>query len=279
MAYTPLQMAEAFIQTGELQDALDALNQHLEATPSDDDARRLRVQVLMRLRDIGSYYAALEDIDRLKNLSSHDRMNRYIIFEQLEDHAMALDTIEDLYDDDLTDERVAELLFDRAIAQHKYDLSAQVLKAMPRTSGWLKKAGDLARAEGRHEDAIAHFTEALKQLGMEFDLAESQFARPIHVDILLARAETYVTLGKLHEASEDYAAAQAVMPDDALIGFWHSFVQLELGHVQEAVVTCRIALETPNDYLKSQMVNYLRSRAHDPQFAPLVGLLDELSLD
>ena len=43
MGYSPLQLAQAFIKTGEIEDALDALNQHLEATPSDDETRRLRV--------------------------------------------------------------------------------------------------------------------------------------------------------------------------------------------------------------------------------------------
>ncbi|MEO1163713.1 MAG: tetratricopeptide repeat protein, partial [Chloroflexota bacterium] len=54
MAYTPMQLAETFLKTGELEDALDALNQQLEAEPADEEARRLRVQVLMPLlvRDV-----------------------------------------------------------------------------------------------------------------------------------------------------------------------------------------------------------------------------------
>ncbi|MBZ0278924.1 MAG: tetratricopeptide repeat protein, partial [Anaerolineae bacterium] len=46
MGYSPMQLAEAFIKTGELTDALDALNQQLETVPQDDYARRLRSQVL-----------------------------------------------------------------------------------------------------------------------------------------------------------------------------------------------------------------------------------------
>jgi tetratricopeptide (TPR) repeat protein len=276
MPYTPLQLAEAFIQTGELQDALDALNQHLEATPADDDARRLRVQVLIRMRDSGSYHAALEDLARLMHLTSQDKTNRYVILDRLEDSAGALEAVEELYEDDPSDQRVAEWLFDRAITLKEYALADEVLKTMPRSSGWLTNAGHLASVSGHLEDAPGYYTDALKQLGVEYDLSTSKFARPIHVGLLLVRARTYVTLKKFHEASEDYAAAQAIMPDDPLIGFWHSYVLLDLGHIQEAVVTCRIALQTSQGPLKSQMVNYLRSRLDDPKFAPLVALLDEM---
>ena len=47
--YSPIELAEAFIRTGELADALDALNPHLEAQPNDETALRLRAAVLMRL--------------------------------------------------------------------------------------------------------------------------------------------------------------------------------------------------------------------------------------
>ena len=43
--YNPITLADAFIQAGELDDALDALNQHLEANPSDDDARRVDIDM------------------------------------------------------------------------------------------------------------------------------------------------------------------------------------------------------------------------------------------
>jgi tetratricopeptide (TPR) repeat protein len=274
MPYTPMQLAEAFIQTGELQDAMDALNQQLQANPVDDEARRLRIQVLMRIQDRSEYQAALADLEQLKNPTARDLTNRYIILEHMGDYAGALEVAARLYQNDPTDERVAERYFWRATTQKEYTQAAQILTTMPRTSGWLTKAGDLAMENGQLEKAPQHYSEGLKQLGIEFDLSTSDFARPIHANLLMSRAQAYATLGQFHEASQDYAAAQVIMPNDPLIGFWHSFVLAELGHIQEAVVTCRIALETPIENLKARMVDNLRALADNPTFAPLAALLD-----
>lgn len=276
MPYTPLQLAEAFIQTGELQDALDALNQHLDVNPADDNARRMRAQVLMRKRRLEDLLAALSDLKQLGTPSMQDRLTVAILMEQIGDFQAAVDTLAQLYAEHPQDEPIAERYFWMLLARGQYEQAAQILATMPRTSDWLTKAGDLATENGHEDEAPQYYTEAIKQLGVEFDLSIDNFARPIHANLLMSRAQAYATLGKFHEASEDYAAAQAVMPDDPLIGFWHSFVQLELGHIQEAVVTCRLALETPNENLKSRMIDYLKSRADNPQFAPLVGLLDEM---
>jgi tetratricopeptide (TPR) repeat protein len=276
MPYTPLQLAQAFIQTGELQDALDALNQHLDANPADDDARRLRAQVLMRLRRPEDLATALSDLQQLGTSSTEDRLNLAILLQQSGDYQAASETLAQLHADDPQDERIAERYFWNLMAQPDYKQAAKLLDAMPHTSNWLTKAGDLATEDGHEDEAPAHYTEAIKQLGVEFDLSVDNFARPIHANLLMARAQAYATMGKFHEASEDYAAAQAVMPDDPLIGFWHSFVLAELGHIQEAVVMCRLAMETQNENLKTRMIDNLKALAENPTFAPLVALLDEM---
>src|SRR5262245_6743475 len=121
MPYTPLQMAEAFIQTGELQDALDALNQHLDANPSDDDARRMRAQVLMRLRRPEDLATALSDLQQLDVASTQDRLNLAILLEQRSDHQAASEILEKLHADDPQDERIAERYFWSLMAQRDYN--------------------------------------------------------------------------------------------------------------------------------------------------------------
>ncbi len=83
MGYSPMELAEAFIQTGELPDALDALNQQLTAYPDDETARRLRAQVLMRLPGEEHLRAALHDLDQLASPTAEDGLLRGILLEQL----------------------------------------------------------------------------------------------------------------------------------------------------------------------------------------------------
>ena len=49
MTYTPLELVVAFIQTGELADALGAIDQHLQDQPADDRVRRWRLKILRQL--------------------------------------------------------------------------------------------------------------------------------------------------------------------------------------------------------------------------------------
>jgi tetratricopeptide (TPR) repeat protein len=274
MPYTPLQLAEVFIQTGELTDALDALNQHLEANPADDDSRRLRTQVLMRLRRPEDVSLALADLRRLETPSVQDRLTLAILLEQSGDFPMAVETLAKLHADYPHDEPIAERYFVVLMREGLHTTAAELLKTRPHTFGWLTKAGDLALESGHMEEAIQHYTEAVQKLGVAFDLETSEFARPIHANILTSRAQAYTNLKRFHEASEDDAAAQAIMPEDPLIGFWHGVVLAELGNVEEALFACHLALQTPNPTLRTQMIDHLKSLGSNPTFAPLVALLN-----
>ena len=86
------------IRTGELADALDALNPHLEANPSDATALRLRAAVLMRLPGEDYARAALADIDKLDAKTADDYVQQSIIMQMgLGDWSQAVKSTEQAY--------------------------------------------------------------------------------------------------------------------------------------------------------------------------------------
>ncbi|MEO8393720.1 MAG: hypothetical protein ABI700_12085, partial [Chloroflexota bacterium] len=105
--HTPIELAEAFIQTGELGDALDALNQHLQAQPDDEGARRLRASVLLHLPNRAR--EALADLDALAAPSTDDLLLRAQTLEALGDSEAAFAAIEQAWSAH-HDLRSAELL-------------------------------------------------------------------------------------------------------------------------------------------------------------------------
>jgi tetratricopeptide (TPR) repeat protein len=254
MPYTPMQLAEAFIQTGELADALDALNQQLATEPGDDDALRLRSQVLMRLPGDGNLRSALDDMERLTAPTPDDLLRRAIALEQIGDFTNALEAAAQLHAADPGNERFGERYFGLLLRKRQFSEAAQVIDQMPRSWDWQGRAGDLATEDGHEADAPGHYTEALRLLATEFNLDIDAFARPLQVNLLMARAGAYATLGQFQAADADYAAAAALMPDDPMIPFWRGFVLADLGRAGDAVTLCRAALDRANPTLKATMI-------------------------
>src|SRR5215203_4153014 len=85
MAYSAIELANAFVQAGELQDALDALNPHLAANPTDDDALRLRAAVLIRLRTHEHLRAALVDLESLSSPTVNEFVQKANLYQMLND--------------------------------------------------------------------------------------------------------------------------------------------------------------------------------------------------
>ncbi|HEX2623533.1 MAG TPA: hypothetical protein VHL11_25405, partial [Phototrophicaceae bacterium] len=141
MPYTPLELAAAFIKTGELDDALDALNQHLAATPSDDEARRMRIETLLRMPE--NYQLALTDCDALSTPTADDCLKRSILCEKLNNLDSALQSM----DTALQLQPGTERLIERQLylLQLKGDFAAalKLLDVVPSTWRWKQWAGDL----------------------------------------------------------------------------------------------------------------------------------------
>jgi tetratricopeptide (TPR) repeat protein len=258
MAYTALQRAEAFIQSGELSDAVDALTQHLEVNPRDDAARRLRAQVLARMSDETHLRQALDDLSQLTQPTTDDAFWRSIVLERLGDTVSAASILTRLYRADPTNERVAERYFFMLLALKRYAEAGAILDAMPRTWDWLEKAGDLASEYEGEAQAIEYYSQAIELLETEFDTSAEAFAQSIKSNMLAKRAQMHATLGQFREADAGYAEAEVLTPDDATLRFWHSFVAVELGDEERALTLCRAALDKAGEGWRSNMIESLK---------------------
>jgi tetratricopeptide (TPR) repeat protein len=257
MAYSPLQLAEAFIQAGELADAVEALTQHLEANRGDDAARRMRAQVLARMGD-DHLSAALDDLNRITKPTRDDLFWRSIIYERQGDPENARKILGDLYTANPLDERIAERYFYLLLNNRQYTDARTLLDTMPPTWDWLQKAGDLASEDEGEKQAIEYYTQALAHLETQFDTTVDAFACSIKSQILAARAQMYATLGQFAEADADYGKAEALAPDDAMLTFWHSLVAADLGDNERSLALCRLALDKASEGWRAQMMRTLK---------------------
>lgn len=252
MPYTPMQLAEAFIRTGELEDALDALNQQLDADPHDNTARRLRAQVIARMPGEENLRAALADLDQLTDLTPADALFRVVTLERLGDTAAAVTAAARAHAGFPDDRALAERLFYLVLHHKDYAAGRTLLEKMPQTWNWLHKAGDLAATDGRSGEAPGYYTAALADLDARFAPGDD-FGQGIRAMILAARARVFATLGQLAQADSDYGAAMALIPDDPLLPFWRGFVAADQGDLLRAGDLLRVAFALASDSIKTQM--------------------------
>ena len=262
--HTPLELAEAFIQTGELSDALDALNQHLEANSDDQMARRLRADVLMHLP--GRAREALADLDALTTASADDLLLRAQILEPLGAREAAFAAVEQAWKEH-HDPRSAELLLTALYRRGETDRALLLLADLPKTWNWLGWSGDFYALKGETAIASEHFCSALDQLdqGEKNGLTETQKAT-----LLLKRAEAYRRLKRYADAEADYHAAEAIIPTDPMIPFNRGLLIYEQGHLRQALPLCRDALDHAPEGLRDHMRRVL---TNDPKYKTLVQAL------
>jgi len=273
MSCTPLQLAEAFIQYGELNDTLQALSIHLEANPADDAARRLRAAVAIRMREEAHFRLAVSDLNQISEPTPDDDVNRAIALEYLADLDGAMLAVERARAARPQDERIAERYFFMLLARRRFAEAQSLLETMPRTWDWLQKAGDLASEADGPEQAIALYSQALDHLDTQFDASVDAFARPLKANLLASRAHTYAAAGQFPEADADYTAAEALMPDDAMLAFWHSFIAADLGDHARAVDLCRAAYEKAGEGWRAQMVETLKIMRDSGRYAALADAI------
>ncbi|MFW5772892.1 MAG: hypothetical protein ACOCZH_06155 [Phototrophicaceae bacterium] len=267
MSYTPLQLAEAFIQAGELADALDALNTHLAAEPADDGARRLRAAVRLRLATVDDLHAALADLDSLTEAQPHDAITRSAVLERLGDIPAALDTLRRAHGDAPDDDRLAERLLQllraaghladaRALAQARADADLDDWR-------WATWAGDLAAALDDPAAAEAHYTRALATLASRYAIDTTRPARLLHDEgvsdaaalavegaygrLLLARSRCLTALDRRAAAAADLDTAAAMLPDDPAIPFQRGLLAVHEGDAEagRALVEQAFAMASP----------------------------------
>jgi tetratricopeptide (TPR) repeat protein len=273
MAYTPLQLAEAFIQAGELADAADALTQHLDSNPDDDSARRLRAQVLARLPDEADLRLADADLSQLATPTTDDAIWRSIVLQRLGDNYHAAALLAELHENNPENERIAERYFDLLLGQGKYAEAQFVRDQMPDSWDWLQRSAILAESQEQQEQAVLYLTQALADLETRFDLSSDAFAQSIKGSFLNQRAHDYLELQRFPEAEVDFAAAEALLPDDPSPTFWHGLITAELGDIEQGLMLCRTAFAKASDGWRAQMIASLKVIRDDERYRALADAI------
>lgn len=258
-----MERAEAFLRAGELDEALIALDEHLQSHPDDADALRLRIDVLIRLPE--SIPAALEALNALPDLTIDDYVARYGALLPL-----CLPGVDDAliqaYWRFPRQPALAELALDVLRRHGASDQALDLLADLPKTPHWLAWSAEFHALKGDYPIAVEHFCSAVDQLGESKDpLLQLQRAT-----LLLKRADTYRRLKQFAEAEADYLAAELIIPDDPTIPFNRGLLIFEQGKLRRALPLCRDALDHAPEALREHMRHALLD---EPRYRTLAQAL------
>ncbi len=262
MPYSLLQVAEAFVRTGELTDALEILHQQLTAVPDDDEARRLRAAVRLRLAGDEHLRAALNDLDALAAPAADDYVQRSIICQRLNDLPAALAAMQPAHRQQPDDDRITARLLDLLLLTGDRRAAYDLLTALPASWRWLERAGDLARDDNNHAAAVNAYTAALEHLDERMDTGGSAFAAALKTALLAKRAGARLAAGQPEQAEADYRLLEQRMPSDAAYPFCRGLARAQQGDIAGALVLCRAALARANDTLRAELWAALDTAAY-----------------
>jgi tetratricopeptide (TPR) repeat protein len=276
-SFTPMERADAYLQAGELDDALDALNDQLADHPDDQHARRLRAQVLLRLHTPDHWRAALAEWAVLDVLTVDDVIHQHTAHlklgdadgahRRLIDHAARGGEIG-------ADARVIELLLESHYQRGEAAEGIERLFDLPKTWRWLRWNGDFHALKGDHRVALNYYCSALDSLDESTQDAPKSalgFIGNLRAQILLRRAPMFERLGLYAEAAADYADAQTSAPGDPIIVFKRGMMLCLSGDVEGAIRVCRDVLAHADDGTRAMLTALL---ADDARYSALIGALD-----
>lgn len=271
MSYTPMELAAAFIKTGELDDALLALSEQLAQQPNDMSARRLRVQVLLRLGTTLDLQQALTDWQALPEPTTADYVEQSIIYERLDELPAAIMAMQTASTTKPHNERLAERLLMLMLKAERLE-EALALVRQQGTSNWrwLEREGDVLVALGDDTLATARYGLVLAKLEQLAGTLQANYLQALRGRVLLARAHAYRRLDYLDIAREHYEAAQLIFPQDPVIPFNLGLLLAMAGERAEATEQCRAAYGQASVQLQVEMQ---RSVAQDPRHAWLAEVL------
>lgn len=270
MTYSPLELAAAFIQAGELQDARNALDQHLVQTPGDDRARRMRIRVLRHLGGEADLRAALSDLQQLASPTADDSALHSLLLEQSGDLSGAVNVMAEAHSRWPENERLTERYIELLIATQQMQAALETARSQPRNWRWLGWEADVLAQMGDDVTATARYGLALAQLEAQF--GDESYMAPIKARLLLARAHAYRRLHMFDQADQHYLQAEALIPSDPLIAFLRGLVAFDQDDLPNALLLCQRAYRAANDTLRDQMRDELK---RDPRYMPLLTTLEE----
>lgn len=208
--YSPLQLAEAYLKTGEWAYALEALADHLAQQPNDQEARLLRMQVFIRLNDLSAAQHESALLDEADPATWHWRGILHSRAGQLDE---AIACAEQACALSPKDERLAERLLDLYSAAKRWQDAQRLVQAQPPRWGWLARLAEVETALGHHEAARIAYERALEALG-QASTSPFSYLRPIRGALLAALARIYAALGHDEQAKLTWQQARRLLPRD-----------------------------------------------------------------
>lgn len=271
MRFSAWQMAEACLQAGDVEEALQALEDHLAAAP-DDAGRRLRAALLLRLRsDEAGLRQALADLDALSHEETEDMVQRSIIHEKLGDAEAAQAQMRRALEDRPGDERLVERLVWLLRQAGQMNEALTLIRQQARTWRWLRWEGDLLAEMGDDATASARYGLAMAQMEAQFDLSAEKHLAAQYAQMGLARGNAFSRLGLVTPAEECYAIAAQHLKDPGL-DFNRGLLRLLSGDLDEAETLCRAALAETREEVRATMLAELRGNG---RYAALLLRLEQ----
>lgn len=282
MPYSTLELARAFIQAGELPDALDALNQHLTTTPDDPQARRLRAEINARMATSEHLESALADLQNLSEMTTDDVILQMNLLEKLNRTEEALQVAANApY---MTHQRLAEQYLHLLRSHQHHQKAMEIVRALQTASPdawhWSQWAGDLSSDLNNHKQAIQHYSDALATIQKRYPIdtqstaqvlasgnmgdAVSLTIEGIFARLLLARAEAHQHTEQWGLAEADYKAAAKLIPDDPVILFNLGVIAFRRGNPDNACALCQQALQKASPTLHNHMLASLQPAIYHP---------------
>jgi tetratricopeptide (TPR) repeat protein len=267
--YSNLELADAFIKAGELEDALEALRQQLKDSPQDDESRRICGDVLARLTGDENLHEAIKLLDELSEQTADDYIKRSVLLERLGLDDDAITAVKQGYtkypDDERLTERYLYLLPNIGKISEALEIVNKLLADQADDWRWLQWAGDLSVDAGDHDGAIKHYSTALDAIkskhDVDIDATLLRAIRAIYARILLARADAFVKVNQLEKSEKDYHYAAVFMPDEPVISFNLGTIAALRGDIDKAVELCGDALAKATPTMQDHMLDSLKGNA------------------
>jgi tetratricopeptide (TPR) repeat protein len=254
MTYTPFQRAQAFVEAGELDDALHALNEAVETAPTDD-AFRLRAAVLRRMKGEEHLRSAALDLEKLSAPTSADYVEQSIIFEQLGDFPAAIRAMmvaSDLAGGPSERNRLTEQHVRLLLTRGDTDKALELAQKQPKTWRWMQWLGDIAAQSSDFPAAARYYSGSLTLLASA-TTADDRFANAFRARLLLARADAHRRSQQLEFADADYVTAEQYTPGDPLIMFNRGLIAWQRGDHEASITLCREAMTRASEPVQDVM--------------------------
>lgn len=237
MAYSPLQLANAFLQTGELADAKQVLTDYFAGNPNADDPDyeaiiRLWLDLLAH-GDEPDQRLALSEYYRLPDFSPTDHIKHAMTHYRLGELANARAILQTAVSQYPNHDRLTESLLFIYKKQGDFKAGLALLNTLPPKWVWARWSGDFALIGRDYAVAIAQYSQAIHLLEAQYGLsddapamilssstmtdAEGLTIMGVYAELFLARAEAYRQNNQPHDAKGDEARAKRLIPHDSTL--------------------------------------------------------------